>query len=358
MPAVHEGPVDNMTSGSVGQRPRIVELDALRGIAALAVTVFHYTTHYGHEIGHVTNPSFGFSAGNYGVQLFFLISGFVILMTLERTKTAMDFVVSRFSRLFPMYWAAIVATTGVIYFAGLPGQQFTAVELLANLTMIQEILGFEHLDGSYWTLQIEFFFYAQMLLWFSLGLLPRIRWIVLGWLAVAMIFAFYEKFAGKSLSYTLGSLLIAQHIPFFGIGVLFYRTYSHPDEARGNYLIIAAAVVVIALTRPLPYTGAALAGTAVFWLFVSNRLGWLRLAPLAYLGTISYSLYLLHQVIGYDLLYPLEHRGVSGDAAVLLTIIALLALSSLLTYTVERPALKAIRAWWKNRKSLRVAPSQ
>ena len=85
----------------VSQHPvsqaRVVELDALRGLAALAVVAFHYTTHYGNEVGHLGDMPVSFDFGNYGVELFFLISGFVIFMTLERTRTAMDFVVSRFA---------------------------------------------------------------------------------------------------------------------------------------------------------------------------------------------------------------------------------------------------------------------
>ena len=94
---------------------RLVELDALRGIAAMAVVAYHYTTHYANQIGHMTPLRFGFPAGNYGVHLFFLISGFVIFMTLERTRNAMDFVVSRFSRLYPAYWAAMLVTGVVVY---------------------------------------------------------------------------------------------------------------------------------------------------------------------------------------------------------------------------------------------------
>ena len=85
---------------------RMVELDALRGIAAVAVLGYHFTTRYQEQIGHVGGMPVDLLAGKYGVYLFFLISGFVIFMTLERTRTAADFVVSRFSRLFPAYWVS------------------------------------------------------------------------------------------------------------------------------------------------------------------------------------------------------------------------------------------------------------
>src|SRR4030095_2287642 len=98
-------------STSTPGKIRIGELDALRGLAALAVMIFHYTGHYGKNVGHVDRPLLELALGNYGVQLFFMISGFVIFMTIEKTRTAMDFVVTRFSRLYPAYWASLLIAT-------------------------------------------------------------------------------------------------------------------------------------------------------------------------------------------------------------------------------------------------------
>jgi len=72
-------------------------------LAAMAVVFFHFTTRFGELFKGDPSPSISFPTGYYGVNLFFIISGFVIFMTLERTKKPMDFVVSRFSRLFPAY---------------------------------------------------------------------------------------------------------------------------------------------------------------------------------------------------------------------------------------------------------------
>lgn len=83
---------------------RLVEVDALRGVAALAVVLFHYTTRFTDLFQPGVPPAVSFPGGHYGVNLFFIISGFVIFMTLEKTARPLDFVVSRFSRLFPAYW--------------------------------------------------------------------------------------------------------------------------------------------------------------------------------------------------------------------------------------------------------------
>ena len=228
----------------VSQHPvsqaRVVELDALRGLAALAVVAFHYTTHYGNEVGHLGDMPVSFDFGNYGVELFFLISGFVIFMTLERTRTAMDFVVSRFSRLFPAYWTAILLSSVVVYTIGMPSQRLPWSDVAFDFTMIQEILGAEHLDGSYWTLQVELFFYVQMLVWFMLGQLKRIHWIILAWLLIAVGFGEAGKH-GMHVSYTIGELLIVRYIPFFAIGILFYRLRTQPPGGHRPRLQAGAA---------------------------------------------------------------------------------------------------------------------
>jgi peptidoglycan/LPS O-acetylase OafA/YrhL len=327
---------------------RLGELDALRGLAALGVVVFHYTTFYQQEQGHLQPLGFGFPAGNYGVHLFFLISGFVIFMTLERTRTAMDFVVSRFSRLFPAYWAAMAITAATVYAIGLPEQRIGGADLFANLTMLQEILGFEHLDGSYWTLQVELFFYAQMLFWFALGQLRRIHWIILIWLGMTVVYALTEK-NHVHFSYTLREALILRHIPFFAIGILFYRLHSRSGDARIDIALILLALTTIGVSYAPAYLAAGVACCAIFAMFLAGWLRWLRAAPFVFLGGISYSLYLLHQAIGIAAIHRLEAAGVPSLAAVTLTIVIVLALAMALNRFVERPAMRALREGWRRR---------
>ena len=332
-----------------GRNARVGELDALRGLAAISVVVFHYTTFYQQEQGHMQPLGFGFPAGNYGVHLFFLISGFVIFMTLERTRTAMDFIVSRFSRLFPAYWAAIAITAGVIYTVGMPEQRIPPEHLAANVTMLQDVLGFEHLDGSYWTLEVELFFYAQMLFWFMLGQLKRIDWIIVAWLAIAVVYAQTEQHH-VHFSYVLRELLILRHIPFFALGILFYRIHSRPDALRSNLLMIALSLMTIGICYAPVYLIAGIVCSAIFALFVIGRLRWLRKAPFVFFGGISYSLYLLHQAIGFALIHRLEAAGVPSLAAVAIVAVVVLALATALTYGVERPAMRRLRDGWRRRK--------
>lgn len=327
---------------------RVTELDALRGLAALAVVTFHYTTFYQIVFGHRQPLGFDFAAGNYGVHLFFLISGYVIFMTLERTRSAMDFVVSRFSRLYPAYWVALATTAAVVYTIGTPSQRLPLEHVLVNITMTPEILGYEPLDGSYWTLEVELFFYAQMLFWYMVGQLGRIHWIILGWLALACFHA-YRVHHGLHFSHTLREVLLLLYIPFFAIGILFYRIQTRRDPLWKNIALIALSVAAVAYSGEPVHLLVALVCIAIFALFVTGNLRWLRGRVFVFLGGISYSLYLLHQAIGFAVIHRLEALGVHSWLAVLAAVALSLSLATLLNRWVERPAMTAIRAWWRGR---------
>src|SRR5262245_34438087 len=141
---------------------RLIEIDSLRGLAALSVVLFHYTTRFAELYGPTERMTVAFPYGFYGVNLFFIISGFVIFMTLERTRRPMDFVVSRFSRLYPAYWTCVAITFAVTHWLGLPYKTVDLLSALANFTMIQGFWGVPHVGGVYWTLEVELLLYAGM----------------------------------------------------------------------------------------------------------------------------------------------------------------------------------------------------
>jgi peptidoglycan/LPS O-acetylase OafA/YrhL len=343
---MNDGGQMTIALAETGTNKRVGELDALRGLAALAVVAFHYTTFYQQEQGHVLPLGFGFPAGNYGVHLFFMISGFVIFMTLERTRTAMDFVVSRFSRLFPAYWAAMAITMVVVFTLGMPKQRIGIADLAANLTMLQGFLGFDNLDGSYWTLQVELFFYVQMLVWWVSGQLKRIHWIIAAWLLVAVVYAETTQHQ-LHFSYIVREMLIVRHIPFFAIGILFYRICTRPQELWLNLALMALSLIAISVSLAPVFLVAGLVCCTIFALFITGQLRWLRARAFVFLGQISYSLYLLHQAIGYALIHRLEANAVPSLVAVIFAACVSLILATILAYGVERPVMRILRDAWR-----------
>ena len=328
---------------------RIAGLDALRGLAALSVVLFHYTTRYDNVFGHSSAPLFEAAWGHYGVQLFFGISGFVIFMTLDRTRSLTDFAISRASRLYPAYWVAIVLTTAVIWLTDLQGFSRSGAEIAFNLTMLQNFVGVAPVDGVYWTLSVELAFYFAMAALWRLGLLVRIELVLLAWMSLKWLWTYAPLVAGFEFSWLLGALLVQDHIPFFAIGIAAYRMKS--KGGAWPIGVVAAALATIVGCAGLEQLLVGFISTAFLFSVALARPALLRAAPLVWLGTISYSLYLLHQFIGFAMIRRLEQEGWDATIAISATIGAMFTLAASVTYLVEQPALRSIRSWYRGRSA-------
>src|SRR5947209_4540546 len=141
---------------------RISTLDSLRGIAALSVVIYHYTYRFRLKFGHDYSSIYDLKIGFYGVELFFIISGFVIFMTVEKCKNGADFAFKRFTRLYPTYWLCLFISFTFLYFFGISAQRPTFTELLINLSMVQYLLHTKSVDGVYWSLLTELIFYFMI----------------------------------------------------------------------------------------------------------------------------------------------------------------------------------------------------
>src|ERR1700753_3408807 len=139
---------------------RIAVLDALRGLAALSVLFYHYLTRFGEMYHREHAVPVGFNMGSDGVWLFFMLSGYGIFMTLDRSRSVWEFAVGRFSRLFPTFWVAVTVTFAVVKFLGLPDQAVNPHDGVLNLTMLPRLFRVEFVDGVYWSLEPELFFYV------------------------------------------------------------------------------------------------------------------------------------------------------------------------------------------------------
>ncbi|MBV9889622.1 MAG: acyltransferase, partial [Rhizobacter sp.] len=324
---------------------RVAEIDALRGVAAMSVVLFHYTTRFNELFQPGIATGWQFRHGHYGVNLFFIISGFVIFMTLQRTSRPMDFVVSRFSRLFPAYWAAIALTFVITHLLGLPHKLVTLPEAVANMIMLHGLFRIPHVDGVYWTLEVELLFYAGMFLLYLSGRLRQIEWFLIALLGVRIAYDLLERFAGISLPWTLYRLLILQYLPWFGIGIALYMRV-HPtgeaDRKKSNLILFASICTLFLAESLLLATLSCFLGACVY-LAATGRLAILRHPLLVWLGTISYPLYLLHENIGWSIELRALDAGLPFALAASGALVFALLISHLLSRTVEQPAMRWLR---------------
>lgn len=323
---------------------RILELDALRGIAALSVVFYHYTTRYDQLYGHTPGLPFSVPAGRYGVLLFFMISGFVILMSLERTQRLTDFLFKRIVRLYPTYWAAIALTFSAVAVFGLPGREVSASQALLNGLMFHPLLEIPDVDGVYWTLLVELIFYGIMAGAFVVRALPYIEGVVGLWLGVNALER-YDLLI--ELSESVEPWLLPQYAHLFIMGIVFYRLRQHGGSGLRYGILAACFATQITLYPELDKHAAVLLFMAAFWLIIRGKLGAIAIPPLLALGSISYPLYLVHQNIGYIIIRGLESCGVSPVFSMILATSGAIALAAIIVYTVEQPSLRWANAMYK-----------
>ncbi len=332
------------------KKSRILELDALRGMAAMAVVLFHFTFGYDNSLGQLSADKFYFRYGYLGVHLFFLISGFVIFMTLEKTKKSLDFLVSRFSRLYPAYWAAIIITIIITSILSVPFQQgiYNFSQVLINFSMLQYFFKIKDVDGAYWTLAVELTFYFLMWGIFVFKKLPYIKLICLVWLFLSVIFARYNIIFENYIRV----ILILNYAPLFIGGISFYLILKSKNE----YFYHAIAIISLFCNYYINYKLDVNFITypiitmfyGLFYLFIYDKLSFLTNKAFLYLGTISYTLYLIHENIGNAIIYWLKKVLDIQIFYVPVTIGIVIGIASIITFTIEKPALKAIRNYYRN----------
>ena len=334
-----------------GEKSRYLELDALRGIAVLAVVFYHYTFAYDFHFKLFSDHKLYLYHGNLAVHLFFVISGFVIFLTLEKSKRKTDFLVSRFSRLYPSYWVAMLVTLTVITVFPVPTLgHYTIKEVAMNLTMLQGFTKLRLIDQVYWTLKMELTFYIIMYLLYLNKLLSKIEWACLAWLAFSLISSIFKI----PLKKYLDVLFVLEYAPLFIAGINFYLIKNKGGSIL-NHIIIALSLVVevrwLLMHPDENYVSVILfAGIyALFYLFAYGRLSWINNRVLLFLGSISYSLYLLHNVIGYSIIYRLRQYTDLQIIYVTIPFIFSIALATLMTFYIEKPAIRFIRNSYKKR---------
>ena len=330
---------------------RLQAINALRGIAALSVVGFHYTASLQYNYPQF-QPAFRIPNGQR--RFFFIVSGFFIFMSLGNARSATDFAVSRFARLFPAYWAAVLLTAATLATGGLPDRALTLLPTLFNLTMLQEFFGIRHVDGVYWTLSRELVFYAGMATLLIFRQIARTHLIVGSLLALqaAISIAVHASLLTLPAPHAL-SLLLYPYIHLFAAGIALFGIHRTPSSRRDWFLL--AATIACQLLLPPPNDGVlghliVLTSIGAVWMAITGRLQWLARKPLLWLGSISYALYLIHQNIGYWLIHRLTSAGWSLPSAILAALLLALALAHALRNLVEEPGQLAIKRWWKRRQ--------
>ena len=286
---------------------RIGYLDAIRGIAVWLVVLYHAYARYEHFPYAFEYASFPlFKYGYLGVELFFLISGFVILMTLEKSRSYLNFLYKRWLRLFPA-----IAIVSLLFYIGyylycqkwlpfynlLPGLTFTEPYFYKKLLHIDTIAA---LSPSFWTLFVEVKFYIIFGAVFFLSRRKDGKAILS--LLILWIFAIVTPL----VSYHEMLVKISEMFVYYGWFIGGCLAYLYFKNRKKSYLYLSGTTTLIAILlsslkvdNPIEYFITVILIIAVFYmpLLYTKAQEVLENRFLLFFGFISYSFYLLQEPI-------------------------------------------------------------
>lgn len=343
--------------------PRIAVLDGYRTLAIFCVLTFHYMVkwpvhlqageHFPYEgsFDGITPLHYGWA----GVEFFFVISGFVILMTLERCRNVGDFAIRRFARLWSPLFVAATLSTIIIYLIGPKDWLVSRFDYVASILLIDpsdlakllHIAAGKWVDGAYWSLWVEVRFYALI----AVAYLLARRNIVGVWLVFqGFVFVASLLVHGGMTRALLGLAAFPMFLPYFTLGICIYEIYS--DGAHRGLAIVGAvttACIILFNARfafiypdggPIGFIIVNVLIFVLLFLFTINHpvVNVFASRPMVTLGQASYSLYLIHQNIGVAIMRACIGLGVSYFVVLPLTVGLMLAMALLLFRYVEVPA--------------------
>jgi len=355
---------------------RLESVDGLRGIAILMVLIFHY---FGEKALNQIYPFGGkfssgpLSYGNMGVDLFFIVSGFVIALTLKRCRSPFEFLVRRFIRIWP---ALVVCSVFTFIIVSLSDSEFALIrkpelaDFLPSLTLTPVAIWrpwFPHVDlisGVFWTLVVEGQFYvvAAILYWgVSANSFGRSLTIIT--IVNILLRAAIKKWA-PDLTPIYSAFIITDFLPWFAAGSVFFELYNRDTSKTIALLLLTVLFLIIARASTLshddrlPIVTAALAFSffLAFWIVAtaSRFTALLEIRSLVWIGRCSYSLYLFHYTVGMILI---SHISKFSGAPVQIILTCLIAAIAILVGQASFLVVESTSAPFLQRLLISKAPS-
>lgn len=342
---------------------RLPLLDVTRWFAALFVVLFHCL----YMVEHIReNYPIIKSLTQYGylaVQLFFIISGFVIFMSVDNHKSPSKFIIARFIRLYPSYIFSVFFTFLFLTVFGI-GNNITALDFIGNFTMLPGYLGLTPMNTAYWSLGIEIIFYsfvAAMIFFIrntdtmfnlmALWLLVAVANIIypLGMLEKFLALKYCSLFVGGAAIYLLSkkNSLFTALILLVSVPVSVYYALNHSRKLVNLFDYFSYSPFVVSAMIVLSYLW------ILFCVFSSQRPPFSE-KVISIMAGSSYVLYLIHETIGRTVIRTHSEYGISLAIAV---IVVLVLAAAAITLYFEEPAIRALKRRFNRMPVQRITPS-
>jgi peptidoglycan/LPS O-acetylase OafA/YrhL len=336
----------------------------LRAVAALGVMLFHFTKEAGLELGLLAPP---IQRGYLGIDLFFVLSGFIIHHVYRTTFAkqvevgpAADFIRSRFARIYPVHLLTLTVmlfffavSVLVLHRAPEDPSAFSWTAIIASLFLVNGWFDLLTPNIPAWTVSAEWFAY---LLYPAAGFLAarlhngsRIALVLVALIVIELVgnehplLRISPEFALGMMAYDLNAdLSLARRMPWYSgwlvTGLILASTYLLTGEHLGVFSGLFA-VLLVALSNNSDHLGSLLA----------------RPVPV-YLGEISYSTYMVHHPVWTVIknLCRLAHIQISSPLVVCVAILLAIGVSALTFRFVELPARQALRSGRREARKVQI----
>jgi len=303
-----------------------------------------------------------FKQGYLGVQFFFIISGFVIFMTLQKCASYKIFLVKRFARLWPSLVACSVITFCLVRIIDwknefpafhqsiacfIPSLTISEPKLWSKLLNLKEV---GYMDGSYWSLICEVKFYLIIGFLYFIDQTNFFRnWLiyvfimVLAYIVVLKSSLYIPRELSDDIQYYFRLILFPEYLIFFTLGIYFFMLFNKDQIKTSTHMMIFLLLVSqLCFLQSINEDIFIVVFVLLFltFLYKRNWLQFLTIRLVSTIGLISYPLYLLHQHIGVTLIAkfgPFFNQSFSV-LIVVPVIVFMLLLSALVNKTIEIPA--------------------
>lgn len=312
-------------------------IDSLRGLSILFVIIFHYTYHYNTEyLLRTDNWSLDIAKyGWSGVDIFFVISGYCIGMTIVKISSFSEFIFRRFARLYPAYLFCGILTLIFFTFFELPGREVDWFTGFMNLIFANFIPGvnYKYIDGIYWALIVEIKFYLifgalfylqndlnkSINYWFGICIIGNLLLLVNkdNYIFITSIFPHANLFLVGLVLFNFNKVALPNTIIIFLFVILSFFIQERYNNNEYYFIILLIFVSILLLKK----------------INISFKI-------LPHIGLLSYTWYLTHNAIGIIIireLNRLNYQGISVISAILATL-----LISFLIYNLIELKLKKI----------------
>lgn len=324
----------------------IYGLDIVRGISAILIILYHYTTRYNESMytakEYITDWSVKVSWGSLAVCTFFLLSGY--LSGIYKEGNTLEYLKKRFVRIWPTFIVCCTLTS--VCMAMFYNQAFVGWKMTVyNFTMLPILIGGgQKVDGVYWTLQNEIIFYFVVAILYALTKSKKVKEnFLITWLVIAILFHFVPM--KGIIGSILNIFLMPKYIGVFILGIC-TREYVDKDVDKRNIILFILSMCTLTiwsnkLTIAFTIGSAVLIYILSMYNFKINE-NTIIVQFFCFIASISYPLYLCHQMIGYAIIYHLQIIGLESEWIIIIPIMITIILATIIHYVIEVPVSKKL----------------